>query len=74
MPFQSSFLKDHPDAKTMAQVIINAHKHKNLSYVETMVMSNIKLKFQMNETNPALSLSELKIIDKIIAKLETAQG
>ena len=70
MPFKSSFLKDHPDANTIATVIINAHKHKILSYVDTMVLSNLKLKFLMNQSNPDLSLSELKQIDKIVAKIE----
>jgi hypothetical protein len=70
MTFKSSFLKDHPDAQTIANMIINAHRLKNLSYVDTMVLSNLKLKFLMNQSNPVLSLSEFKQIDKIIAKLE----
>jgi hypothetical protein len=70
MPFKSSFLKDHPDARTITKVIINAHRHKSLSYVDTMALSNLKLKFLMNQSNPDLSLSELKQIDKIVAKIE----
>ncbi len=70
MPFRSTFFKNHPDAKKIANLIINSHKQKNLNYVESMALSNLKLKFLMNEGNPELSLSELKQVDRIILKIE----
>lgn len=70
MPFRSLFFKNHPDAKKIANLIINSHKQKNLNYVESTAFSNLKLKFLMNEGNPELSLSELKLLDRIILKIE----
>ena len=37
-----------------------------------MALSNLKLKFLMNEGNPDLSLSEIKLVDKIILRIEKA--
>lgn len=70
MPFASIFFKNHPDAKQIANLVINSPNHKNLSFVDSMALSNLKLKFLMNEGNIELSLSELKLVDKIISKLE----
>ena len=72
MPFRSTFFKNHPNAKKIANLIINSHKQKNLNYVESMALSNLKLKFLMNEGNPDLSLSEIKLVDKIILRIEKA--
>lgn len=70
MPFRSTFFKNHPDSKKIANLIINSNKQMNLNFVESMALSNLKLKFLMNEGNPKLSLSELKFVDKIIQKIE----
>jgi hypothetical protein len=70
MPFRSIFFKNHPDAKKIADLIINSHKQKNLNFVDSMVLSKLKLKFLMNQGNPELSLSEIKLVDKIILKIE----
>lgn len=70
MPFRSTFFKNHPDATKIADLIINSPKQNNLNFVETMVLSNLKIKFLMNEGNPELRLSELKLVDKIIQKTE----
>lgn len=68
MPFRSTFFRNHPDAKKIANLIIHSPKHENLNFVETMVLSNLKLKFLMNAGKPELRLSELKLVDKIILK------
>lgn len=73
MPFRSTFFKNHPDRKKIADVIINSHKQKNLNFVESMALSNLKLKFLMNEGSQKLSLSELKFVDKIIQKIEKTE-
>lgn len=70
MPFRSTFFNNHPDANKIANMIINSPKHENLNFVDTMVLSNIKLKFLTNAGKPKLSLSELKLVDKIILKTE----
>jgi hypothetical protein len=70
MPFRSTFFNNHPDANKIANLIINSPKHENLNFIDTMVLSNLKLKFLMNDGNLELSLSELKLVDKIILKTE----
>ena len=70
MPFRSNFFKNHPDAKKIANLIINSHKEKNLNFLDSMAISNLKVKFLMNEGNHKLSLSEIKLIDKIFQKME----
>jgi hypothetical protein len=70
MPFRSTFFRNHPDAKKIANLIIRSPKHENLNFVETMVLSNLKLKFLLNAGKPELRLSELKLVDKIILKTE----
>ncbi len=57
----------------IANLIINSNKQKNLNFVESMALSNLKLKFLMNGGNPKLSLSELKFVDKIIQKIEKTE-
>jgi hypothetical protein len=73
MPFRGFFFKNNPDAKMIANLIINSNKQKNLNFVESMALSNLKLKFLMNGGNPKLSLSELKFVDKIIQKIEKTE-
>ena len=70
MPFRSTFFNIHPDANKIANLIINSPKHENLNFFDTMVLSNLKLKFLTNAGKPKLSLSELKLVDKIILKTE----
>lgn len=73
MPFRSTFFNKHPDANKIANMIINSPKHENLNFVDTMVLSNLKLKFLTNAGKAKLSLSELKLVDKIILKTEKTE-
>lgn len=73
MPFRSTFFNNHPDAKKIANMIINSPKHENLNFVDTMILSNLKLKFLTNTAKQKLTLSELKLVDKIILKTENTE-
>jgi hypothetical protein len=73
MPFRSTFFNNHPDADKIVNLIINLPKHENLNFVDTMVLSNLKLKFLMNTGKPKLRLSEIKLVDKIILKTEKTE-
>ena len=70
MPFKSLFFKNHPDTKSIINLVINSHKQRNLNYVDSMAISKLKLKLLMNHEDPELRLSEIKLVDKIIAKIE----
>ena len=70
MPFKSLFFKNHRDTKSIINLVINSHKQRNLNYVDSMAISNLKLKLLMNNEDPELRLSEIKLMDKIIAKIE----
>ena len=67
MPFKSLFFKNHPDTKSIINLVINSHKQKNLNFVDSMAISKLKLKLLMNHGDPELRLSEIKLIDNIIA-------
>ena len=70
MPFKSLFFKNHPDTKSIINLVINSDKQKHLNFVDSMAISNLKLKLLMNHEDPELRLSEIKLVDKIIAKIE----